>query len=48
VDNFLLEAFEPKILAMKEAEKTDREIDKYFEVGDKYVVKQFISRFHRK
>ena len=43
-----MQAVEPQILAMKEEGKTNREIAEYFGFRDKYVVKQCISRYHRK
>jgi hypothetical protein len=43
-----MQVLETQILAMKEEGKTNREISEYFGLRDKYVVKQFISRCHRK
>jgi predicted ArsR family transcriptional regulator len=41
-------SFENEILEMKNEGKTNREIAEHFGFRDKYVVKQFIARYHRK
>lgn len=43
-----IEIFGQQIMTMKEEGKTNREIAEHFGFRDKYVVKQFISRFNRK
>lgn len=43
-----VEMLEEQILTMKEEGKTNREIAEHLGFRDKYVVKQFISRYHRK
>ena len=42
-----MEALEAEIMAMKEEGKTNREIAEHYGFKDKYVVKQFVSRYNR-
>lgn len=43
-----VQAVEKEMLAMKEAGNTNREIAEHFGFKDKYVVKEWIKRYHRR